>query len=92
MTQSGYSTDLFKGKTVVVTGAGRGIGLSVAQAFAEHGARVIAHSGRSGSAKVFAESPIEPVEADFLDAPSFTLGPPEGVNARDYALGMVHES
>ncbi len=67
MTQSGYSTDLFKGKTVVVTGAGRGIGLSVAQAFAEHGARVIAHSGQSGSAKAFAESPIEPIEADFLD-------------------------
>lgn len=28
----------------------------------------------------------------YLDSsPSFTLGPPEGVNARDYALGMDHE-
>jgi 3',5'-cyclic AMP phosphodiesterase CpdA len=28
----------------------------------------------------------------YLDnSPSFTLGPPEGVNARDYALGMAHK-
>jgi 3-oxoacyl-[acyl-carrier protein] reductase len=67
MGQSGFSHDLFRDKTVVVTGAGRGIGLAVAQAFAAHGARVIAHSGRSGSASAFAESPIEAVEADFLD-------------------------
>jgi 3',5'-cyclic-AMP phosphodiesterase len=29
----------------------------------------------------------------YLDSsPQFTLGPPAGANARDYALGMVHES
>ncbi len=36
MTQS-----LLHGKTAIVTGAGRGIGLAIARAFAEHGARVV---------------------------------------------------
>ena len=33
--------DLLKGKTALITGAARGIGLAVAQAYAAHGARVI---------------------------------------------------
>jgi hypothetical protein len=37
-------------KTVVITGAGRGIGFCVANAFAGLGARVIVHSGRAGTA------------------------------------------
>jgi len=37
---------LFDGKTVVVTGAGNGIGLAVAQAFHVAGARLIVHLGR----------------------------------------------
>lgn len=61
----GFSSDLFAGKTVVMTGAGRGIGLSAALAFAACGAKVIAHSGRTGSAKSL-EGKVEAVfEGDF---------------------------
>lgn len=38
---------LFKGRTVVITGAGNGIGKAALKAFHEAGARVIAHWGRS---------------------------------------------
>ena len=47
----GFSPDLFRDRTVVVTGAGRGIGLAVAQAFAGCGARLLLHSGRAGTAE-----------------------------------------
>ncbi|MBW3098577.1 SDR family NAD(P)-dependent oxidoreductase [Pseudohoeflea coraliihabitans] len=65
MNGSPFSQTLFDGQTVLVTGAGRGIGLSVARAFADHGARVIVHSGRAGTAETFAGSGIEALEADF---------------------------
>lgn len=39
--------DLFAGAKVLVTGAGRGIGQAVAAAFAELGAEVLAHLGKS---------------------------------------------
>lgn len=66
MQQSGFSDDLFKEKTVVITGAGRGIGFCVANAFAGLGARVIVHSGRAKTAANFSNTTIEAIEADFL--------------------------
>ncbi len=60
-----FSKDLFEGRTVVITGAGRGIGFSVATAFQTHGAKVIVHSGRAGTADRFADSSVKAIEADF---------------------------
>ena len=63
---------LFKGMTVVVTGAGRGIGLEVARQFLDCGARVLVHAGRSiGELPDFLESAATEgrahvVTADFL--------------------------
>ncbi|MFK7993847.1 MAG: SDR family NAD(P)-dependent oxidoreductase [Granulosicoccus sp.] len=42
-------TDLFEGQTVVITGAGNGIGRAALQLFHEAGANVIAHLGRHAS-------------------------------------------
>ncbi|GEC34293.1 hypothetical protein EFR01_44640 [Sinorhizobium fredii] len=42
-----YHPALFKGMNVVVTGAGRGIGLEVARQFLDCGARVLVHVGRT---------------------------------------------
>jgi len=41
--------DLFRGKTVVITGAGNGIGKAATRAFDGSGAKVIAHLGRKAS-------------------------------------------
>jgi len=65
MDHTGFSKDLFMGQTIVITGAGRGIGLRVATGFADHGAKVIAHSGRKGTAEKFSGTTITAFEADF---------------------------
>lgn len=44
-----FHPKLFENKNVVVTGAGRGIGLEVARQFLDCGARVLVHTGRDGN-------------------------------------------
>jgi len=70
MTNNGFASDLLAGKTVVITGAGRGIGFAVAKAMAECGAKIIAHSGRSGTANKLADITDSVFEADMTDKDS----------------------
>ena len=67
MGQFGFSKNLFVGQTVIITGAGRGIGYNTAHIFANLGAKVIVHSGRKGSAEIFKDTDIIAIEADFTN-------------------------
>lgn len=63
-----FDSALFDGKTVVITGAGRGIGLEVAKQFKACGVHLIAHSGRAGTAINLAGIADHVIEADFMKA------------------------
>ena len=65
MMNYGFETQLFKGKTVVITGAGSGIGAAVARAFGACGARVIAHRGRTAADSAANGVAHENLYADF---------------------------
>jgi NAD(P)-dependent dehydrogenase (short-subunit alcohol dehydrogenase family) len=61
----GFSGQLFAGKTVVITGAGRGIGFEIAKLFGLAGANIIAHSGRQGTRHRLENIVNHAIEADF---------------------------
>lgn len=63
-----FSSKLFCGKTVVITGAGRGIGFAVAREFQACGATVIAHTGRKNTSHRLEGIAAHTLEADFADA------------------------
>lgn len=59
--------DLYKNKTVVLTGAGNGIGLSALTAFHNAGATVIAHLGRNPDYVKAVPDSVIPFIGDLLD-------------------------
>lgn len=72
MLNNGFHPGLFAGKTIVITGAGRGIGFAVAELMKQCGANVIAHSGRTGTASSLSGISNSVFEADLTDKDSVT--------------------
>jgi len=60
-------TDLYKNKTVVLTGAGNGIGLCALNAFHSAGATIIAHLGRNPDYLKAVPESVVPFVGDLLD-------------------------
>ncbi len=86
MTHTGFDPHLLDGKTVVITGAGRGIGQAAAIAFRNCGARVLAHSGRTGTANQLDGIADKTFEADFTklaDIQSFVTAVTEETDSID---------
>lgn len=65
--KNSFCPELLSGKTVVITGAGRGIGFEVARTMADCGARIVAHSGRTGTAEKLKGISHSTFEADLSD-------------------------
>ena len=70
MIENCFDEKLLSEKTVVITGAGRGIGLEITKLIVACGAKVIAHSGREGTAKYLSNLSDSVFEADFTDTNS----------------------
>jgi NAD(P)-dependent dehydrogenase (short-subunit alcohol dehydrogenase family) len=64
-----FRPDLFKGKTALITGGGRGIGLAIAEAFAHYGANLVI-AGRNVENLVVARARLESAGTDCLAIPT----------------------
>jgi NAD(P)-dependent dehydrogenase (short-subunit alcohol dehydrogenase family) len=82
--------DLFdvSGKTALVTGGSRGIGLMIARGLAASGVRVIVSSRKTGDLEAAAEQVREFGECEAIPA---DLSSPEGARALADAVGSRHE-
>jgi len=60
-----FHPELFKGQTVVITGAGNGIGRAAMKLFSEAGAKVIAHLGRNADYAEGLPENVAHITADF---------------------------
>ncbi len=86
-------TQRLAGKTAFVTAAGQGIGRAVAEAFARHGAKVIATDLNEGLLKTLAETPgITVAKLDATDAAAIgaAAAANPGVNVLFNGAGYVH--
>lgn len=67
-------TGLLEGKSIVITGASRGIGLEMVRAAHREGARIVAHAGRSASSAAELSEQfggrVTALAADLADAPA----------------------
>jgi len=81
---SGFNNELFIGKTILIAGAGKGIGLACAQMAAEHGANVIAVARTKTDLDVLKNQYPERIESWSMDVSS------EAFNERLNALPILH--
>ncbi len=61
----GFAANLFENRTIAITGAGTGIGRNCAELFAQLGAIVLAHQGRTSHADTSLHTNIHGMTADF---------------------------
>jgi 3-oxoacyl-[acyl-carrier protein] reductase len=83
------SSKLLDGKVALVTGAGRGIGLATARAFARHGASVILNARTAGSLDALAEE-LSAETGSPCAASYFDVADPDGVKAAFTAISRSH--
>ena len=82
-----FKTDLFKGKTIVVTGGGTGLGKSMANRFAELGANLVITSRRKEVIQETSEE-LKSNGVDVLPIPCDVRDPEQVENMAKRAIGL----
>ena len=82
-----FKTDLFKGKTIVITGGGTGLGKSMAKRFAELGANLVITSRRKEVIQETSEK-LKSHGVDVLPIPCDVRDPEQVENMAKRAIGL----